>query len=403
MFSGNITRYRAIVIVVFCVFFTNHQVPRQCLSEEPSAVTFSCEPADDWSQLFHRYNGWLGGDGIYTASFDQADYKDEADSTGDPQKTVFWFSDTLVGSADETSGRLIKCRMVNHSMGLLEGDQPKPENMTFYHNEGRSNLFGQKLWLQDGVLIGDRLYILAYRPAANWKPEESFLVTVPLSDAQLDFAKYEVEPFNFLYETQSHQLLFGAGILASPESDDVLIYGLRDSLRGGRKQLLVAKVARNDFADRRQWRFWTGEHWSENIADCDSDNAALARNVSSELSVTPIDIGSRRQYVLVCTKFGMSTELAYALADSPTSKFSELTTFYTCPEPAEQRDKVKQMYGDQANAYCYNAKAHPAISAAGELLVSYNVNILNMRPGEFFKSNEHYYPRFVRLKYRLPQ
>ena len=393
--TNKASTYRfGIIFVLFCVFSVNLLFAQESVgtSQQNPPTFFSCEPEDDWSQLFHRNTGWLGGDGIYTISADISDEK----------RTIFLFSDTLLGTADPTTGRLTDCRMVNHTMGLLRGNQPQAENMTFYHGRGgdmnRTNLFGQKLWLQDGVLIDGKVYILAYRPAANWKPEQSFLVTVPLREGQLHFAEYTAAEFDYLYETRTHQLSFGAGILAMPESDEVFIYGLRDSLRGGGKQLVVAKVERSEFANREKWHFWTGEHWSENIADCDSDKATLARGISSELSVTPMTIGPHKgKYMLVCTKFGMSPELAFAVADSPTAKFSELHTFYICPEPAEQTAAVKQMYGDQASIYCYNAKAHPALSREGELLVSYNVNILHMRPGEFFKSNEHYYPRFVRL------
>jgi hypothetical protein len=165
------------------------------------------------------------------------------------------------------------------------------------------------------------------------------------------------------------------------------------------RQLVVAKAPRSSFGDLATWRFWTGDAWSENIANCNHDKAALAKGMSNELSVTKM-IGGRYdgKYVLVYTELCISNRLNFAVADSPFAQFSAPTTFYRCPEPKEYEKEIKDTFGRQASLVTYNAKAHPRLSQPGELLVSYNLNVFGMPPGRLFTTKNHAYPRFVLLK-----
>jgi len=159
------------------------------------------------------------------------------------------------------------------------------------------------------------------------------------------------------------------------------------------------KAPRSSFGDVSTWRFWTGDEWSENIADSNHDKAALAHGMSNELSVTKM-IGGKYdgKYVLVYTELCIKEKLNFAVADSPFGSFSIPTTFYRCPEPKEYEKEVKDHHGQQAFVVTYNAKAHPRLSQPGEQLVSYNLNIFGMKPGLLFPHKQHGYPRFVRLK-----
>jgi hypothetical protein len=66
--------------------------------------------------------------------------------------------------------------------------------------------------------------------------------------------------------------------------------------------------------------------------------------------------------------------------------------------PFGQRQKVWNTSDDikEPDLFAYNAKAHPAISKPGELLVSYNVNSFKFLH-QIEKIPNLYRPRFVRI------
>jgi uncharacterized protein YjdB len=360
----------------------------------------ACQPAGEWTDLFVRTSGWYGADGIYTIPLNGVDTLGSADSNS---KTLFLFSDTLYGETNPETHKNESLGFINHSLAVLDGDQPIDAKMTYTLGDNsdfpRSNVFQYKAWLQDGIAIGDKLYIIAYPPGDDWKPNRLDLITVPLVNGVPDFknfTKQEDIPIFYSNANRSYQILFGAGIFdnsveaGAPDPDGyVYIYGLADNIS---KSMLAARVPRESFADFSQWRFWTGSEWSQNFSDLiNNPDAFLADRISCEMSVTPITTGVYSgKYMLVYTRDVQSDALMYRIADTPIGPFSEGVQFYTCPD--------KQAYAGQPGIYTYNAKAHPSLSADGKLLVSYNVN---GGPGDplfgLALYSEYYRPRFVEL------
>jgi len=82
----------------------------------------------------------------------------------------------------------------------------------------------------------------------------------------------------------------------------------------------------------------------------------------------------------------MSPTVAMRIGFSPWGPFGPAKKIWECTESHENK-----------NYFTYNAKAHPLLSAPGELLISYNVNSF-----DFFKEIQKnpylYRPRFIRLK-----
>ena len=72
-----------------------------------------------------------------------------------------------------------------------------------------------------------------------------------------------------------------------------------------------------------------------------------------------------------------------SISDSPYGEFTNKTTLF-------DHDSVYTVPGSGNNSY--NAKAHPALSGPGELIVSYNVN-----GDECFTYGDIYHPRFLRV------
>ena len=371
-----------------------------CLAQES---TFVCERAEDWNAFFDREEGWLAGDGIFTFGIDG---DSRQGSAGDDSKTVFLFSDSFFGRANPDGSFKPGLVMVNHCVAELTGTQPDQSKMTFFTNtDSRSrpaNLFDRKFWLGDGIIIDDMLYTTGFvaDPKTLKLADGPWLISIPVRDGQLVFSEFKTEWVKLFHKDGPYEVMFGIGIC--DDGDDIYIYGFRDKLdaRMFPRQLVVAKVPRQSFGDAATWQFWTGEHWSENIADSNHDQAALAKGMSNELSVTKM-IGGQYdgKYVLVYTELCITEKLNFAVADSPFAKFSAPTTFYRCPEPKEYEKVVKDAFGSQAFLITYNAKAHPRLSKPGELLVSYNLNIFGMGD-RLFTDKKHAFPRFVTL--RLP-
>ncbi|MCL2346756.1 MAG: hypothetical protein FWC50_00700 [Planctomycetaceae bacterium] len=369
-----------------------------CLAQEQ---IFLCERAEDWNALFDRSEGWLAGDGIFTFGFDGDSRQGSAD---EHSKTVFLFSDSFFGHANPDGTFKPGLVMVNHCLALLTGTRPDQAKMKFFTNtdsENRpANLFDRRFWLGDGIIIDGTLYTTGtvVNPK-TWSMEGPWLIRVPVRDGQLVFSEFKTERVELFHKDGPFEVLFGIGIC--DDGDDIYVYGFRDKkgVPMYPRQLVVAKAPRHSFGDISTWRFWTGDEWSENIADSNHDKAALAGGMSNELSITKM-IGGRYdgKYVLVYTELCISNKLNFAVADSPFGKFSAPVTFYRCPEPKEYEKEVKDVHGPQAFVVTYNAKAHPRLSQPGELLVSYNLNIFGMKEGLLFPNKKHGSPRFVKLK-----
>jgi len=289
----------------------------------------------------------------------------------------------MVGIADPVTKQFRDANMINHSTAILHGD-----TIRFFYGKNadgtRTNLFGAKYWLQDGIVIDGKLYLTAFIPDRRWKPTQVDLLTIPVvSSETVDWQNVTVtERFPLFAENEQFQLMFGIGILDYSATDGyVYVYGYRDTLRGGTKHLVAARVKPESFAHAAQWRFWDGKDWAADINVAFQDEATLAERVSTELSVTPI---GENRFLLVFMQDVMSDRVAYKIGSSPIGPFGETVVFYQTPEP--------QVMGPPI--YSYNAKAHPHLSVPGLLLISYNVNRLHSLP----HTTDDYRPRFIELR-----
>ena len=369
-------------------------------TDSPSPV-LSCTPADDWTALFDRKGtkGWLAADGIYSVALNGNDALSSADSS---TKTLFIFSDTILGQAN-SDGRITRTYgMANHTAAMLVGDQPDPSRISFYYGlkgnmatSGNLNLFDQGQWLFDCFVVGDSVYALAFSQQ-DWKPAQIDLIKIPLAeDGTPDFTKYRrtrnVKPL--LKKLANFDYAYGMGVLsntesaAAPDPDGyIYIYGYRDNFAAfSQKDLIVSRIHEDDFPDFSKLRYWNGSEWCEDI----EQSAILIERVSCEVSVSPVTVGPYKgKYIAVYNQDVQSNRIMYAIGDSPVGPFDESVNCYTIPETDQPAA------GGTGKLYTYNAKAHPHISPAGTLLISYNVNV-NGAP--MAQNTADYRPRFLSL------
>ena len=390
----------ALVIGIFASIFLT-----DVYAEEETRLTGTT--ADEWTALFDRRDKsnkrtWLGADGIFSIPLDG--YDAFASATKE-SKTFFIFSDTLTGSA-RGNGSIDNLHMPNHTGALLTGDAPTNEALSFFLGKGNNGNIEQNLfvdyrcWMLDGFVSGNFLYLFGFSASDDWKPQDIELFKLPLKNGEPDWEAYDrynetVKVPSLFHRDGQYLYAFGIGITANTVSAGAIdpdgyiyLYGYRDALReGSRKDLIVARIKETDLDDFSKVTYFDGTSWSTDI----TASAPLLSSVSCELSVTPVTVGPYAgKYIAVYTKNCEGADVMYAIGDSLTGPFSDPVAFYRAPEQGTAGTSGK------GSRYCYNAKAHPALSSGTKLLISYNINNRCSNMAENLWTID-YHPRFLWL------
>lgn len=370
-----------------------------------------------WTDSLKRYEGWTGADGIYT--FNITNGRDYYNNMNDI-KTLFFFGDTLVSKVDmDTLNREKPVFMPNNTFAILEGEDPqKPGALKFYYDiDEKGNPtgvikplkdcydFDEKgedfnkayFWLQDGVVLGNKLYFMPSIITEDKTQPEGFQfrgLGVTIAEANItsgmpDF-KNAVQHKAELYVNNSEvNIIYGACMLpylkeAGYENGDgyVYIYGHMTFKKTGRRSLCLARVLPDEFTDWTKWRFFGGEDFVEDILQ----SKPLLDHISCEMSVIPIAMGKNKGKFLAVFQYDTkSNYTAYAYGENIWGPFSKPQKVFYCDE-----DKMHE------SIYMYNAKAHLHLSYPDKILASYNVNSTSFRQTDI---NGHLYlPRFIELE-----
>lgn len=354
-------------------------------------------PAPRWTNLFYRDSGWFGADGIFSIPLSGSGQGHKTDSI------MLVFSDTMIGKIKDNKLQP-GSKMVHNSVAYMKNTTPDKDAIHFCYAKDEKgapqSLFiprtlhaqpGDYYWLGAGFENRAQhkdIYIFAYRMANKGSGAWSFrqvgnTIIVLKAGSRPPFPdQRQVEtPFFTGGDEEVESGSLGAGIFANtkaagaPHPDGYLyVYGVR----GRKKNLIVARVHPADFERFDRWRFWDGSTWSRGMEKA----RAVTDSVSNELSVSPTATG---KYALVFQVNGMGSSVGLRLGATPYGPFGPVVRIWQCEEPRHK------------NYFTYNAKAHPALSAPGELLISYNVNAFNFL--NELDANPHLYrPRFIRLQ-----
>jgi hypothetical protein len=339
----------------------------------------TAQPAPEWNGRFLQKEGWIGGDGAYSVAVT-------------PQRTLWLFSDTWVGSVQE--GRRTKATIVNNTVAVQEGhgDQAKLEFVVAKGKDGKPAALivpadGRGwFWLQAGVCIDGKLYlflaqiektkdpsVFGFRQIGMWLG----IVANPLDHPTA--WRVEQKPLPCVEFSAERHLAFGSAVLR--DGDNLYIYGIDEEGKGlGRKKHLVAaRVPVQEVANFAAWRFYRDGEW---ITD-HRHPSRLAEGVANECSVSYLP--ERKQYVAIYSERGLSPLIVARTAPSPVGPWSATTVLYRCPEMTWDR-----------NIFCYAAKAHPGLAASDELLISYVANSYDF--WQVARDARLYWPRFVKVK-----
>ena len=400
--------YYTNLIIFLVIFSTTHcKVPEaeKELSDADSIKIGNVEEATDWTNLFYRKKGWFGGDGIFAIPLNGREFV-QADKDSE---TLILFSDTMIGEPFEDLLKRGEFHMINNSVAILKGSEPDPDNIRFYYNEKTDDnsgaIFvpevseaspGEYYWLGDGFVNVDAdstLYIFGYRIKNIEKTEDMVfpfkqvgisLISVPRgSNPPFNEHRQVNFPFYDISDTTNTPISFGSGIFVNtswagaPNPDGyIYIYGTK----GMDKELMVARVKSENFENFEEWRFWDGKSWNTNI----NSSAAVAKHISNEMSVTPIQNG---KYLLTYQYRSIQPDVAIQIGDSPVGPFGPMKKVWSAEDAIKKDDDF----------FAYNAKAHPNLSPEGAVLISYNVNSFDFH-NDIIHSPNLYRPRFILLE-----
>ncbi|RCH54356.1 hypothetical protein DJ568_13795 [Mucilaginibacter hurinus] len=369
-------------------------------SKDPKlqSANYTVEEDEKWTAIFNRTKGWFGADGIFSIPLDGVD----SIGAGKNQKTLFVFSDTLIGEVKDGKP-LPGTKMPHNTIAYMQGNTPVFDGIHFYWNKNDKGVAesvfhpttpgtqkGDYFWLGDGFVnsaFNGNTYIFGYR-VKNVKEGMGFaevgnvLISIP-KGSQFPFADHrQMDTPLWVKFEDGHHGSYGAAILNNtaaakvPDADGyIYVYGIRDPW----KQVMVARVKPRDFEKFDKWRYYDGKSWNKNIMKA----SAIANMASNEMSVTPLPDG---RYAMIFQLAGMGKEVCMRLGSSPYGPFGPIIKLYNTDKFA---DKV----------ITYNAKAHPNLSQPGELLISYNVNFTDFF-NQLNASPDIYRPRFIKLKFK---
>ena len=368
-------------------------------AEQLKPLTFTSEPAPEWTSLMERTSGWFGADGIFSIPLDGKEDQQVKD-----KKTLFIFSDTYIGEVKNNVPQAGNV-MVNNTIAWMSGNIPEKSAISFEYNKDKNgnpvsyfvpdntnSKEGEYFWLGDGFINQEKkntLYIFAYhvhKTGPNVFDFEATNVAIlkVRNPTREGIAHSEQISTNLGFVHPKYgRVYFGSGILVNtkkakaPDPDGyVYIYGIAE----GNKSLIAARTKPASFEKIDKWTFWNGEKWVEGKENI----APITNGVSNELSVTPTGNG---RYLLTFTVMGISDKIGIKVGDSPVGPFGATNEVYTCPEYKEK------------GLLPYNAKAHYHLSQPGELLISYNTITINFWE-DIQKDATIYHPRFIKVRYK---
>ncbi|MGQ9503323.1 MAG: DUF4185 domain-containing protein [Thermogutta sp.] len=359
-------------------------------------LKFTVEKAPDLEKWFDPGDHWGGADGVFSIPLDD-------------HRLLFTFGDTF------TTRR--RQKMVNNSIAILELQDRNPVSITFYfgrtaNNEVRSFVVPAEnrglFWLAAGLRDGARLYLFAAHieltPSGGpfgFRQIGEALLTIDNPDDPPSQWQILQRSIPYFRHDQVSSAVIGSALLIPADSRDkyAYLYGFDEEKTPifPIKHAIVARAMKGRIDQVEEWEFYCGPsklsgqaNPQDPVTDANSWTrdftraTRLAREVASEYSVSYLP--SLRSYAMVYTRLGLSQEIMMRTAPTPVGPWSDGIRLYRVPDlPQDQK------------AFFYAAKAHPALAADNELVISYVANSFDF--GRLVRTPEIYRPWFIRVKF----
>ncbi|WP_297093383.1 hypothetical protein [uncultured Draconibacterium sp.] len=346
--------------------------------------------AKTWTGLINRcdpefpfVDGWLGGDGDISVPLDAT-------------TTLFLFSDTYVGQAEQVS-RKQGVSMIANTVAIQTCPSPSKSETRYFWNqmytESPQPVFKptnpeHKFWVKDAFIIDIQLYVILEEigPKPDAAPDDIFNFT------QLGYTLAKISnPYEvpFVWDIEYIPLpdfkLPLTGISCHARQDKYLYFFVN---RNDNAQLLVRKCVDNfeDMSVPFEY-FSLDKKWIEefNISDMDTVLNGFRCNTVKYHS----DI---KLWVMVHDIWFRSNEIKIRTAPEITGPWSEEYVIYKIPETTKGNTQYT------TDNFCYSAREciQNYDSKTNEMLITYDVN--NAKMSKVIRNNSIYTPKVVRVK-----
>lgn len=352
--------------VAMTVVLTGLQAPAQAAPPSTAAAL---------NAMFNNYGDtagrWAGGDSTASVTL--------------PDGRVVWlFSDTLLGPVNANHSLPGSTPMVSNTMMVTDTAGQLVSTLTGGTAQSplalvTTGVANESYWVADATVSGSQLQVLLnrYRKVGPEALDVQMIGTA--------LATFALPALTFTGVTElplGSDVAWGSAILE--DGSYTYIYG--SELGGGSAEPNFAHLARvpNDGLGGN-WQFWTGSAWSSQV----TDSARLLSGVGTSFGVQK----TGGQYVLVTMEghLPFNPEVVAYTASAPGGPFTGPISLFTAPEPATGVGKPM---------ITYDARVHPDLAPGGKLLVSYNVNSLEL--ADVFADVRNYRPRFVEVTWPRP-
>jgi len=349
--------------------------------------------------------GWAGGDGISAVRLSAT-------------QVAWFFSDSYLGPAGPAQGFRRSSALIHNSV-VIETDSGKSRRFTTLTGGNVCSLTGShpgsvvapprapgrpstRYWAADGLKVGGSVFqfynrfspgnvpyvplgtVIARYPVASLTAAGK--ATSGVTRPQLVSLPYYVPP------GAASPIVWGNAVLQQGQT--VYVYGtLLPSTKAIGRQAYLARVPAAELADFGAWQFYAG---SGQWAGAQQDAAPLmpavgAISFSSAFSVVSV---GRRYWLIQADPIAGSQDIDAYPADEPWGPFGQTSGTVLYRDPG--------IGPDAAHDYrlLYEARAEPAVSPDGQVVISYNVNSVGNSAGcvpmSWF-TNTVTLPRFVSL------
>ncbi|MEU9224168.1 DUF4185 domain-containing protein [Streptomyces massasporeus] len=368
------------------------------------------ESPDDSCQAL-TVGSWKADDGL-TAEF--ARYGDDASRTDDwtggdgthsvrlPDGRVLWlFSDTYLGRVygppnphgesyawRDTGTPLVRNSAVLMRDGRLDTTLPAPLFADPAPNQWRWPVAARVEPRSPGSSERVVRVLLWVRTAGQspWiygVPTATEVATLSLPELRLESI---VEVLGQqLVPDPSRRVLFGTTLVE--ENGWTYVYGGDDGRAASRpvSHAYAARVPKGALGDPSAWQYWSGSAWVPGARPRPVLGDGRRKGVGSAFSVVRED-GAYVLFTMAAGPKGLTTVASY-WACSPAGPWHGPAKEFSPPLP-------------QGQVAAYNPQAHPVLSRAGRLVLSYDVNWLETTgaAAQLSRNVSLYRPRFVSLR-----
>ncbi|GIG88555.1 fibronectin type III domain-containing protein [Plantactinospora endophytica] len=336
-----------------------------------SAQTVAAGPGMAAAELTALFSSYGNTSGRWSGA-------DRTASVALPDDRLLWlFSDTFLGTVDANHARPRDSPFINNSAVVQRGRQLErtvhggtPEQPTSLVPTG---VAGEFYWVGDAVVDGANVRAVynRYRRTGSGPLDFALLGSAMATFALPGLHLTEVRPLPL-----SDRVAWGSDLLT--DGGYTYVYGSEPV--DGMKFAHLARVPGTDLGGA--WEFWTGTGWSGREAA----SHRLLSGVGTAYGVQRV--GDR--YVLLTQENNLvfSPEFVAYTASSPAGPFEGPVPLFRAPET-------------DAGNIVYDAHLHPELARPGRLLVSYNVNSLDVESA--YTDTRIYRPRFVEVDWPRPE